>query len=257
MTRRPLICIDPGHGNYDSGAVGPSGTKEKDITLAVGLKTGALLQAAGMSVVYTRTSDQVPWPADVNKDLAKRCQIANDAGADVFVSIHCNSAVNVTAKGNETYTFPGQGNADALANCIHARIKAAFPELTYREDWSDGDPDKEASFYVLKYTKMPAVLSELAFISNPVEEKMLASEEFQDKAALAIARGIGDYLGVAIPEPVKQSGVSAAVDTLVASGVIGSPDYWLNNAQPGKTVSGENVAALIQKMAAKIQEMEE
>lgn len=245
-------CIDPGHGGYDPGAVGPGGTKEKDITLPIGLKIGAHLKASGIEVVYTRDSDKVLWPADINKDLAKRCQIANDAKADIFVSIHCNAAANVTAKGNEIYTYPGQGNADALANCIHSRFKAAFPELTYREDWSDGDPDKEARFKVLKDTKMPAVLSELAFISNPVEEKMLASPEFQSKAALAIARGIGDYLGVTIDEVKPIDPLAAAVDTLAKAGVIGSPDYWLANAVAGKQVSGSNVASLLIKMAAKL-----
>lgn len=193
------VCLDMGHGGYDPGAVGPGGTKEKDVTLPIGLKVGAYLQTAGVTMIYTRTGDHVPWPSNLNKDLAARCKIANDSGADVFVSIHANSSINVTAKGNEIYTTPGQGSADALANSIHARVKAAFPGLTYREDIRDGDPDKEANFYVLRNTKMPAVLSELGFISNPAEEKMLASQEFQDKAALAIAQGIGDYLGVDIP----------------------------------------------------------
>lgn len=247
------VCIDPGHGGYDSGAVGPTGLKEKDVTLPVGLKVGEYLQAAGVIVVYTRTSDQVPWPAEINKDLAARCKIANDEKVDIFVSIHCNSAAGVTAKGNEIYTYPGQGNADALANCIQARMKAAFPGLTYREDWSDGDTDKEARFYVLRNTQMPAVLSELAFISNPIEEKMLASPEFQDKAALAIAQGIGDYLGITIPTPVKQDdSLTVAVEVLQDAGIIGSPWYWVANAVPGKQVAGEYASSLIVKMAAYI-----
>lgn len=252
---KKLIVLDPGHGGYDPGAVGPTGIKEKDVTMAVGLKVGNHLKAAGIDVIYTRTSDKVPWPANLNQDLAKRCVIANDIPADIFVSIHCNSAANVTAKGNEIYTYPGQGNADALANCIHSRYKTAFPELTYREDWSDGDADKEAKYMVLKDTSMPAVLTELAFISNPVEEKMLASVEFRDKAALAIAQGVSDYLGVAIPVPEKQPDSPLAANVAVlhqVDGIIGSPAYWLANAIQGGTIKGEYAAALIEKMAAYI-----
>lgn len=198
--QRKKVTLDPGHGGKDPGAIGPTGVMEKNITLPVCQKVAGYLLPAGIDVRLTHDTDSIPWQTgNINKDLAARCKIANDWGADIFVSVHTNSAANTTAHGNEIYTTSGQGSADALANCIHNRYKAAFPELTYREDWSDGDADKEAGFYVLKNTNMPAVLTELAFISNPQEEKLLASPEFQAKAALAIAQGIGDYFGVGIP----------------------------------------------------------
>lgn len=196
-------CGDPGHGGYDPGAVGPKGTHEADINLIVTMKAGKILQANGIGMAYTRDSNNVPWPSNLNADLAKRCQIANDTGADIFFSIHCNSG-SATAKGTEIYTTPGDTKADLLATAINKRMKEAFPDVVFREDWSDGDPDKEAGFYVIRNTKMPAVLIELLFISNPAEEARLNSEDYQNKAALAIAKGIGDYFGINIVDPAAQ-----------------------------------------------------
>lgn len=142
-------CGDPGHGGYDPGAIGPTGIHEADVNLAVTLKIGKILQANDVMMSYTRESNDVPWPSNLNADLAQRCKIANDSGADIFFSIHCNS-VNSTAKGSEIYTTPGTTQADRLATAINKRMKEAFPNVMYREDWSDSDPDKEANFYVIK-----------------------------------------------------------------------------------------------------------
>jgi N-acetylmuramoyl-L-alanine amidase len=190
------VCIDPGHGGYDPGAVGPTGLREKDVALAIALKTGELLKAAGVEVSYTRTSDMVSWPANVNQDLAARTQIANRSGADIFVSVHCNSSVNPSAQGMEIYTTPGQGRADKLADNIVQAWTEEVPLMAIRKDMSDGDSDKEVNFYVLRNTTMPAVLVETAFISNPQEEAMLKTDAFQVAAAQAIANGVLDYFGI-------------------------------------------------------------
>lgn len=192
-----VLCIDPGHGGYDPGSIGPNGVKEKSIALSVSLKIGEYLKRAGVYVVYTRNSDIVSWPSDLIKDLSARCIIANDSKADIFVSIHCNSSTTIYS--NEILTTPGHNTADDVASCIYSRFKAAFPNLSFREDWSDGDADLESNSYVIRHTNMPAVFCELGRINDSDEEKMLVSIEFQEQAALAIAQGIGDYFGITIP----------------------------------------------------------
>jgi N-acetylmuramoyl-L-alanine amidase len=198
-----LLCLDPGHGGYDPGAVGPTGLKEKDVTLAVALKVGSYLSGAGVGVIFTRNSDQVPWPADINKDLAARCEIANRAGADLFVSIHCNSAVNPDAHGTETYSFRNTGRAADAARMIQTRL---VETLGLRDRGT-----KTANYYVLRHTIMPAVLTELAFISNPQEERLLAQPDFRDRAAQAIAGAVAEYFGIQMPEEAKPPGVPRLV----------------------------------------------
>ena len=96
----PKICIDPGHGGIDSGAVGPGGTREADVALAVALMAAPLIEAAGIEVVMTRTAATVPWPqASTYNDLHGRTEIANKAKTDVFLSIHCDSNSDSSANG--------------------------------------------------------------------------------------------------------------------------------------------------------------
>lgn len=191
-----LVCLDPGHGGYDPGAVGPTGLKEKDVTLAVTLETGFYLKGAGIDVVFTRTSDKTPWLADISKDLAVRCRIANEGRADLFVSIHCNSANSADAHGTEVYSLGSTGKGVGAAKLVQAELVKSLGLF------SRGT--KTANFYVLRETKMPAVLTELAFISNPREEQLLAQPGFQNSAALAIARAVANYFGVKLPDE-KQS----------------------------------------------------
>ncbi len=195
VNKKYTVCVDPGHGGSDPGAVGPNGVQEKVITLAVAQKVASILCNAGLDVKLTRDVDKL-LADDINSDLGMRCKIANRNKADVFVSIHCNSATNGTARGAEVYTSRGNTKSDALATAIISSIEKALPELIFRKDFSDGDPDKEAGYAVLNNTNMPAVLVELAFISNPVEEGLLESPDFQQKAAQAIADGVADFLGV-------------------------------------------------------------
>ena len=164
--------------------------------------TGDMLEESGQfEISYTRTTD-VRLGATLNADLSARAGKATEAKADFFISIHCNSAVDRSAHGLEVYTARGNTRADALATSVISSLEVALPELTARKDMSDGDPDKEANFAVLTQTKMPAILVEIAFISNPTEEKLLTSPEFQKRVARAIADGVLNYYGIAIPVPV-------------------------------------------------------
>lgn len=182
-----IIAIDPGHGGSDPGAVGPNGAKEKDITLNVAFKVRDLLQSYGYQVVMTRTGD---YRLDENstKDLEKRAQIANNNNASLFVSIHANS-FDSTSKGTETFYHTREvagSNACKLATAIQNKLIGALG-LTNRGV-------KQEDFSVLRNTTMPAALTELAFISNPSEEALLITDQFQTKAARAIVDGILEYL---------------------------------------------------------------
>ena len=244
------ICIDPGHGGYDPGAVGPSGLQEKAVTLAVALELAAILRSAGAEVRLTRETDIVPWTP--NSDLSERVRISNDWMADLYVSIHANAATSPLAKGMEVWTTIGQTAADPVAESIANALHAAFPDLVFRADLSDGDLDKEANFFVCRWTDAPAVLNELAFISNPQEEEMLRSLDYQAKVAWVIAKGIADYFRLTLPVPAPTDPTAAAIATLQDAGIIASPEYWFENARHGRQASGEYVGLLIQKMAKKI-----
>jgi N-acetylmuramoyl-L-alanine amidase len=174
------FVIDPGHGGEDPGAIGPAGTKEKDISLAVSMMVaGVIAGGAGTECRLTRYSDKAV-------SLDSRCGIANSFSVDAFLSIHCNSFRKESARGFEVWTSPGYTAADEIASSIWLSLRAAFPDMIARADTSDGDPDKESRFRVLVGTSMPAVLVELGFISNPEEESMLKDAAFQTQAAYAI-----------------------------------------------------------------------
>lgn len=176
-----MVVIDPGHGGTDPGAVGCSGTKEKDITLAVSQLVAQLLRTAGVKVVLTRKDDSFI-------SLQRRCDIANSNKAEVFVSIHCDSFFDRSANGTTTYVYKRNTQAEKLGH----KIQNNLVKNTGLRNRGVGP----ANFYVLRKTQMPAVLVELAYISNPKEEQLLKSKEFQRLCAESIVSGILDFLGV-------------------------------------------------------------
>jgi len=188
------ICIDFGHGSFDPGAIGQKGTLEKNINLQVGLKLTQKFIDNGFIIKLTRKSDNVTWNSKT--DLQTRCDIANNFNADIFISIHCNSATNRSAYGAEVWTSVGETSSDVLAERIIEKYKTILPTQFVRVDMSDGDSDKEANYYVLRNTKMTAVLVELAFISNLEEEKLLNDNDFQNKCVDTIYSGVCEYLGI-------------------------------------------------------------
>ena len=199
--------MDGGHGGKDPGALG-NGLKEKDITLAMSKKVGAILQEHGVVINYTRTTDKF-------LTLTERAMVANNAAADFFVSFHVNSATNPNARGFELFTTKGTTKADELAEYIALEIIKAFPDVPFRADKTDGDLDKEENFTVITKTKMPAVLVEMGFIVNSIDAQMLRTQ--QDKIATAIAKGILKYLGIAY----KEDGIKISINgkTYVMEGV--------------------------------------
>lgn len=160
------VCLDCGHGGSDPGAIGPEGLTEAAAVLEIGKYVRRGLLDRQMEVLCTRSSDKFV-------SLEKRCEMSNDWGADLFLSIHANAFSNPMAHGYEVWTSKGQTVSDPIAERIFNSIGGAFPNLAPRFDKTDGDSDKEAGFAVLIGTAGAAVLVETAFISNAIEERWL------------------------------------------------------------------------------------
>jgi len=175
------ICIDPGHGGSDPGAEGSAGTREKDNTLSIGLLLRDRLEKNGCQVIMTHDSDKdVSYPdASADEELAARVDIANESGADIFVSIHNDSFTNNLTSGTSTYHY-GDADSMRLANLVQ---KSLVMELLTKDRGA-----RFASFYVIRYTDMPAILVEVGFISNPEEEVLLASVDGRYKSQKASFR---------------------------------------------------------------------
>ncbi|MFD2612093.1 N-acetylmuramoyl-L-alanine amidase [Paenibacillus gansuensis] len=177
---RYKVVIDPGHGGTDPGASGITGYREKAFTLAVGLKVNKLLeQEPRLQVIMTRTGDTYPT-------LSDRSALANNAKADLFISIHGNSLVGSKATGIESYYL--HQNSGAFAKIIHKNLLAAT-------NMSDRKVRVE-NFHVVRETKMPAVLLELGFLSNASDEAKMKSESYQQKCAEAIVQSIKEYFNI-------------------------------------------------------------
>lgn len=181
-----VIGIDPGHGGSDAGAVGLNGTTEKAVNLAVAMQVKALLEKAGAKVVMTRTDDRDVYgryASDVD-ELQARASVANDNNVDIFLSIHANAIGNRDVGGTATYYYPKTKYDSLLAQSIQANIiKTGL----------DDRGINSARFYVLRRSKMPAALVEMAFISNPKEESLLGSPAFQQQMAQGIVKGLDTF----------------------------------------------------------------
>lgn len=215
------VAIDAGHGGRDSGAIGKKGAKEKDVALSIAKALAARLSREGFEVVMTRTSD-------VFVSLEERARIANEAKADLFISVHCNSAASAELRGIETYSLNTSSSrySARLAARENATSERSVSDLRYiladlatkaNTDESSrlasrvqrnlvsslsakypGIVDlghKEALFHVLLGAKMPAILVEASFVSNPEEERLLSSKGFQSDVATGISAGVSDFLG--------------------------------------------------------------
>lgn len=183
------ILIDPGHGGRDTGAIGPNGTFEKDNNLAVALYLNDILKEAGATVSLTRTTDVSIIPNYSERDdLQARVNIANSNKPDLFISIHHNANTNPDKNGTTTYFSrqnPKASESAKLAEKIQNSIVRAVDTVD--------DGAREMNFFVLRYTTMPSVLVEVAYISNPYEEARQRNPIFQKNVATAIFHGIYGY----------------------------------------------------------------
>ncbi|OQX55368.1 MAG: hypothetical protein B5M53_04350 [Candidatus Cloacimonas sp. 4484_209] len=211
------IVLDPGHGGKDSGAVGPTGLMEKTIALKIAKRLKKILEKKGLTVLMTRKKDKLVY-------LRERSHLANNSGADMFISIHCNASPRrKSAGGFETYFLSTAKTSWARA--VEAKENSVIKFETPKEKatileyilWDMAQNEylresselaeciqesmgeklhiesrgvKQANFYVMREIYMPSVLVETAFITNPEEEKLLKQESFRKKIAEGIADGI-------------------------------------------------------------------
>ena len=182
------IVVDAGHGGSDSGAVGPTGVKEKDVTFAVAKKVQNLLTKSGARVIMTRTRDVDVYAPNATdrQELQARCDVANrDNRVSLFLSIHCNAFSSPAAHGMETYYCAGSAKGQEFAGLLNEELAKAGGLFNRGV--------KTANYYVLRHTNMPASLIELGFVTNYNEEKLLRSDAYQNKLAGAIVKGIARY----------------------------------------------------------------
>lgn len=182
------IFLDPGHGGKDPGAVGPTGLRESLVALDV-CRAAERLLVAGVHTVNLSRDDDATF-----LDLDERARLANVWRADLLISVHCNAAVNRSARGIEVWTTRGQTAADPLADHLLFALGRAMPSEPIRRDMLDGDPDKEKDYAVLRLTRAPAVLVELGFISHPETEAAMRSPSWISAAAGALAAGIHSWI---------------------------------------------------------------
>lgn len=185
--RGKKICIDPGHGGSDPGAIGLQGTHEGDVTLPIALELKELLEKSGSTVFISRADDRDVFApnADDADELEARAEVANVNKADVFVCIHADSFRDHSVGGTSTFYYP-KTNFDGL---LASSVQTAVLKQTALENRGVS----RANFYVLKHTVMPSILVEVAFISNAAEEKKLLDSEFQEKVARGIAKGLEKF----------------------------------------------------------------
>lgn len=178
---KKVVIIDPGHGDTDSGGIGATGVLEKNVVLNVGNKVAALLKKEPkIDLIMTRTDDTfIP--------LDSRVKIAEDANADVFLSIHGNAAPNKDASGTETF-YADTKRSKLLSDIIQKHVLAA----TGFKDRNS----KQANYLVIRKTTMPAALLEIGFLTNKTEEAIMVQDEFQNKVAEAIVAGLKEYLNI-------------------------------------------------------------
>jgi N-acetylmuramoyl-L-alanine amidase len=216
-TAKFRIVLDAGHGGWDLGTVGRQGLMEKDLVLDVTKRLGKLLESRrGADVLFTRGTDDYIA-------LDQRADFANQAQADLFVSVHANYSDRATARGVETYytnvfAAPGSKEMEKHADgsfaqptpislspaALHEKIEesrrlASSVQHSLYSALAAKSPDirdrgtKDASFVVLTGTTMPAILTEISFVSSPADEQNLQSEAYRQQIAEALFKGIAQY----------------------------------------------------------------
>ncbi|TVY11706.1 AMIN domain-containing protein [Paenibacillus cremeus] len=174
------VVIDPGHGGKDTGAISITKRNEKDFVLSLGKKVVALLQKEPMIEPIMTRSD------DTFIELADRAAMANEAGADLFVSIHANSAPGETARGAETYYYTEQSQDFAALMHKYLIDGTGFPDRKVKQD----------RFYVIKNTTMPSVLLEIGFLTNHIDEAAMYQDAFQNQVAASLVAAIKKQLNI-------------------------------------------------------------
>lgn len=186
--RGKTICVDAGHGGKDSGTLGETtGLQEKNLALLTAKKLAEKLMDAGCNVIMTRNTD-------VFIPLTERAEIANRNGADLFISVHYNSASNRSASGIMVFHHGPSSTGKLLALCISGKI-GAKGQLANKGPASDMAVAKKSGFSVLRNTTMTGVLLELGFLSNRHDESVVNSDEFRDQISEGVVEGLRMFFG--------------------------------------------------------------
>lgn len=188
-----IVCIDAGHGDFDIGAKGITGSLEKDIDLSISLKLGKLLEAEeNIEVIYTRTNDSMPWLDSANDSLKERLKISKVFKSNLFISIHCNSNYDDTsAKGYETWYKLDDEKSKELSTYIQNELSSiGFSEDRGIKTYNN----KEDALAVLELNTATSSLVELGFLSNTSDERYLSSENGQKFCAYALKDAILKYI---------------------------------------------------------------
>ncbi|MEW6424351.1 MAG: N-acetylmuramoyl-L-alanine amidase CwlD [Bacillota bacterium] len=187
-----VVVIDPGHGGVDPGAVGKNNILEKDIVLEVGHKLAVFLQQGGAQTIMTRKTDtDLSDPelrglsAKKRQDLARRVALANDSGADLMISIHINSFPDTRQHGAQTFYQASLSESRLLALAIQKELNYLLKD--------DRRTPLTGNYYILKETKIPAVIVEIGFLSNPQEYRLLQDPAYQTKIAWSLYAGLVYY----------------------------------------------------------------
>lgn len=191
-TAKYTVVVDPGHGGADPGKVGVNDAYEKDINLSIALLLKEILEQNDCRVILTRDSDAGLYQeGDSNKkmtDLRKRCQIIDESGADVTVSIHQNSFPQESSKGAQVFYQTTSSEGKILADTLQRQLISSLDEENRRVAKANSD------YYMLKHTKGIMVIVECGFLSNWEEAKLLTQENYQRRVAWAVALGTLQYL---------------------------------------------------------------
>ena len=185
------IVLDPGHGGFDPGKVGTAGTLEKDINLAISLKLKEILVKSGYTVTMTRQKDEALCEQNASRkkvsDLNARLDLIQKEEPELTVSIHQNS-YSAGTKGAQVFYYSQSEDGHRLARVLQETLKEEIGDGNHRVEKAND------SYYMLKKAKGPFVIVECGFLSNPEEEKLLNSEDYQKKMAKALAEGIEKFL---------------------------------------------------------------
>ncbi len=169
-----------------------SGVKESEVNLKIAKALKEQLVSLGINVVMTRLDGNGLYDANATNfkasDMAKRIEIIENAKANMVISIHCNSYVNSSECGAQTFYQESDDESQKFAEDIQSQLISQLPNA--RSDAHKGD------YYILKESPCPAVLVECGFLSNPSEEKLLASSDYQTKVSYAIMCGVVKYFGL-------------------------------------------------------------
>ena len=185
------IVLDPGHGGFDPGKVGTAGILDKDINLAISLKLKEILVKSGYTVTMTRQKDEALCEQNASRkkvsDLNARLDLIQKEEPELTVSIHQNS-YSAGTKGAQVFYYSQSEEGHRLARVLQETLKEEIGDGNHRVEKAND------SYYMLKKSQGPFVIVECGFLSNPEEEKLLNSEDYQKKMAKALAEGIEKFL---------------------------------------------------------------